>query len=92
MVAPPTARYVPFRLGGPDGPFWRWQPGPGSTHYGAVKEYKAIVWPRESDDVPGERVSFWAETVEEAAAQLKAQYGEGIVYTLWNDEDAAKPR
>ena len=57
-----------------------------------MKEYRGVVWPRDRDDFPGERVSYWADTPEQAVEQLKADYGEDVVFTLSNEEDANKPR
>jgi hypothetical protein len=33
-----------------------------------------------------------AENLEDAKRKLEAQYGEGHVFSLWNEEDAKKPR
>lgn len=54
-----------------------------------MRPYKAIVWVR---DEPGERVSLLAESPDQAKQELRARYGEDIVITLWNEEDAARPR
>lgn len=54
-----------------------------------IREYKGIIW---IGDQPG--VRFWidARSLDEAAAILEEQYGEGHVYSLWNEYDAHKPR
>jgi ribosomal protein L31E len=57
----------------------------------AVKLYKAIIWKRDSDK-PGERVTVDAENLKEAKEKLESQYGEGTVFDLHNEEDAARPR
>jgi len=53
--------------------------------------YKAMIWTRDSDK-PGQRVSALAESLQEAKEKLEAQYGEGNVYDLHNEEDAKRPR
>ncbi len=55
-----------------------------------VKIYKAIVWPR--DDEPGIRPTYLAETVADAEKQVHAEYGEDVVFTMHNEEDAERPR
>jgi hypothetical protein len=37
-------------------------------------------------------VTLRAKSLEEAEKSLKAEHGEDIVYTLWNEEDANNPR
>jgi hypothetical protein len=56
-----------------------------------VKMYKAMIW---SDDPnkPGQRVSVLAESHEAVQKQLEAEHGEGHVFDLHNEEDAARPR
>jgi hypothetical protein len=55
------------------------------------KVYKAMIW-IEGSDRPGQRVSVLARNVEEARRKLEREYGEGNVYYLRNEEDAAAPR
>ncbi|WP_137933929.1 hypothetical protein [Mesorhizobium comanense] len=56
-----------------------------------VKVYKAII--RTVDpDKPGERVSILAENLDEAKRQLEEEYGKGNVFSLYNEEDAERPR
>jgi hypothetical protein len=57
-----------------------------------LREYRAIVWPKGRDDVPGERVTLVARDLEHAEELLLARFGEEIVYSLWNEEDAKKLR
>ncbi|WP_157699780.1 hypothetical protein [Pseudorhodoplanes sinuspersici] len=56
-----------------------------------MKIYKAMIW---SDDPekPGQRVSVAAENLDDAKRRLEAEYGEGRVFDLHNEEDAARPR
>ena len=54
-----------------------------------AKLYKAMVW---VEDQPGQRVSVRAESLDEAKKSLEARYGEGNVFDLHNEEDAARPR
>lgn len=56
-----------------------------------VKLYKAMIWLRDPDR-PGRRVSVRAKSLEEAKEKLEAEYGEGTVFDLHNEEDAARPR
>jgi hypothetical protein len=56
-----------------------------------MRGYKAIVWVT-NPNKPGQRVSLWAESLEEASKQIDDKFGEGAVITFWNEEDAAKPR
>lgn len=56
-----------------------------------LRLYQAIVWTRDQDSV-GVRVELFAESLDDAEAKLKAQYGEEIVFTLHNREDAERPR
>lgn len=56
------------------------------------REYLAIVWPKGRDDVAGERVTLVARNPDQATEMLLARFGAEIVYTLWNEEDANKPR
>jgi hypothetical protein len=56
-----------------------------------MKTYKAIVW--ESDpQKPGQRVTVMAESLDDAKKQLEVTYGEGCVISLYNEDDAARPR
>lgn len=54
-----------------------------------MKLYKAIVW---VGDKPGVRVELMAESGEQARDELKAKYGENALVTVWNEDDAARPR
>jgi hypothetical protein len=56
-----------------------------------VKLYKAIIWTKDSDK-PGERVTVLAESLNEAKKKLETDHGEGTVFELHNEEDAARPR
>ena len=57
----------------------------------SLKLYQGIVWKDASDSV-GQRVTLWATDPIEAGDKLKAEYGEKIIFTLHNEEDAARPR
>jgi hypothetical protein len=54
-----------------------------------MKEYVGFIW---IGDEPGIRLSILAENGEDARAQVERQYGEGHVVSLWNEDDARKPR
>jgi hypothetical protein len=48
-----------------------------------------MIW---KGDRPGLRVSVFAENLEAAREKLEAEHGEGTVFDLHNEEDAARPR
>ena len=53
------------------------------------KPYQGVVW---IGDEPGERVAFMAGDATEAAAWIRATFGEGVAYTVHNEDDANRPR
>jgi hypothetical protein len=55
-----------------------------------VREYKAIVWT--DDESSGKRLTLLAETLQEASKKLRDEYGPTATISLWNEEDARKPR
>jgi hypothetical protein len=55
------------------------------------RPYRAVVWGHDPTK-PGERVTLLAYDLEEAERQLKEKYGEEIVFTLYNEDDADRPR
>ena len=56
-----------------------------------LKPYSAVVWKAGPDSL-GVRVTVMAENLEDAESKLKQEHGEGIQYTLYNEDDADKPR
>jgi hypothetical protein len=56
-----------------------------------MKTYKAMIWENDPQK-PGLRVTVLAESLDDAKKQLEARYGEGRVFDLHNEEDAARPR
>ncbi len=54
-----------------------------------LKEYVGFIW---IGDEPGVRLSVWARSPSEAGALVRAEYGEGHPMSLWNEDDAEKPR
>ncbi|MGY3355159.1 hypothetical protein ACVWZK_001822 [Bradyrhizobium sp. GM0.4] len=56
-----------------------------------MKMYKAMIWD-DDPNKPGKRVTVLAESLEAAKKQLEAEHGEGHVFDLHNEEDAARPR
>jgi hypothetical protein len=56
-----------------------------------VKVYKAIIWVDDPNE-PGQRVSVLAESADDARKKLEAEYGEGHVFNLHNEEDVSRPR
>jgi hypothetical protein len=55
-----------------------------------VREYKAIVWT--DDESSGKRITLLAETLEEAQTKLRDEYGLTATISLWNEDDAHRPR
>ena len=66
-------------------------PHSGNTMNGGEKLYRAIIWIQGSD-LPGRRVSVIARNLEEAKSKLEAEHGQGNVFDLHNEEDAAASR
>ena len=56
-----------------------------------IKEYRGIYWEDDSDDI-AKRITINATSIEEAVRKLKEKYGENIKFSLYNEEDAQKPR
>ncbi len=54
-----------------------------------LREYVGYIW---VGDAPGVRLSIMARSATEAGEIMEAEYGPGHVYTLWNEEDASRPR
>jgi hypothetical protein len=55
-----------------------------------VKDYEVLWWEIGSDK--GHRVSVSAETPEEPKEKLRAEFGENIGVSIWNEDDANRPR
>ena len=56
-----------------------------------LRPYQAIIWGSEPESV-GIRTIYFATDIEDAKRQLVAEYGERCISSLWNEEDADKPR
>ncbi len=56
---------------------------------GTVREYLALVW---IGDAPGFRLQVHARSSAEAKALVKAEYGDDAVVSVWNEQDASRPR
>ncbi len=54
-----------------------------------LKEYVGYIWIEEQ---PGVLLSILAGSPEEARRLLEAEHGTGHVISLWNEEDARRPR
>ncbi len=54
-----------------------------------VREYVGLIWIGEE---PGRRIRIMATSGEEAEELLVQEFGPNHVYTLWNEEDAQRPR
>jgi hypothetical protein len=53
-----------------------------------LREYVGFIWTSPESEI---RVRVQARSLREAKAAVAAEYGEGHVIVLWNEEDAAKP-
>lgn len=53
------------------------------------RPYKGIIW---IGDQPGIRLEMVAKSLADAVALVIETYGEGHIYSIWNEEDAARPR
>jgi hypothetical protein len=56
-----------------------------------MKTFKAMIW-EGNPEKPGRRVTVIAKDLDDAKRQLETKYGEGLVFDLHNEQDAAKPR
>lgn len=56
-----------------------------------LRLYDAIVWRRDPEPI-GQRMSVWAVDGDDALRQLQGQFGEDIIYTLRNEEEANRSR
>jgi hypothetical protein len=54
-----------------------------------VKDYVGYIW---IGDEPGLRLTVQARTADEARSLVEVEYGEGHTISLWNEEDAQRPR
>lgn len=54
-----------------------------------MREYVGMIW---IADQPGIRLRISATSLDEARELVVAEYGEGHVISLWNEDDASKPR
>lgn len=53
--------------------------------------FRAVVWAQGPNEA-GERATVLADNLDDAESQLKQKYGENIVFSLFNEEDADQPR
>lgn len=56
-----------------------------------LREYQVIWW-TEDCARPLERLTVQACSLGDASKQIKEKYGTNIKTSIWNEEDAAKPR
>ncbi len=54
-----------------------------------MREYVGLIWIGEE---PGVRVSVVAESLESARRMIEEQHGTGHVITLYNEDEADRPR
>lgn len=54
-----------------------------------MRQFVGFIWIGED---PGIRLSVQARNVSEAKAMVIAEHGQGHVISLWNEDDANKPR
>jgi hypothetical protein len=53
------------------------------------REYVGLIW---IDDQPGIRLRILANSLDEATSRVIEEYGQGHVISIWNEEDASRPR
>lgn len=53
------------------------------------KEYVGYIW---IDDEPGIRLSVMARDAEEAQRLVITEHGDGHPFSIWNEDDAERPR
>ena len=53
------------------------------------RDFTGIVW---VGDEPGFHVNVRAKSVTDATAFLRAKYGKGCMLSVWNEQDAERPR
>lgn len=54
-----------------------------------TREYVGFIW---IADKPGIRLRVAANSLDDATSRVIEEYGEGHVISIWNEEDASKPR
>ncbi|MFD6663685.1 hypothetical protein ACFWDK_15130 [Micromonospora chalcea] len=54
-----------------------------------MREYVGFIW---IGNDPGIRLRVLAASLDEATLRVVEEYGEGHVISIWNEEDAARPR
>lgn len=54
-----------------------------------MREYVGYVW---KDDLPRIDFRVQARSLREAKRQVLAQYGEDFAISIWNEDDAHRPR
>ncbi|MGB6056896.1 MAG: hypothetical protein WBF71_01425 [Microthrixaceae bacterium] len=54
-----------------------------------LKEYVGYIW---IGNEPGQRINVWAESADEAARKVEAEYGEGHPFSIRNPDDAERKR
>lgn len=60
-----------------------------ANEQGMLREYIGFIW---IGDEPGVRLRVWAKSLDEADDLVNARFGAGHVVSIWNEEDAQKPR
>ena len=63
--------------------------GPTHNEGQPLTEYVGYVW---KDDLPRIDFKVEAKSLEEAKREVLARYGEGFSVSIWNEEDARRPR
>ena len=61
----------------------------GDAHGDALKEYVGMIW---IGDQPGKRLRLSAHSLAEAEEAVEQTYGQGHVISLYNEDDANRPR
>jgi hypothetical protein len=56
-----------------------------------LREYQ-VIWCTDDPVRPRERLTVLALSLDHASKQIMDRYGSNIQTSIWNEEDAAKPR
>ncbi len=56
-----------------------------------LRAYKAIISEKDPSAI-GKRIALLATDLDDASHQIRQQYGEDVIVSLWNEEDASAAR
>ena len=56
-----------------------------------LRPYQALIWKTDSHSIEQRKI-YLAVDSDDAKKQAIDEYGEDFSFSIWNEEDAAKPR